>query len=91
MSSDDIDSVPSLERGDGAPDGIADFTNAMSHLKPRERAMLWLAYAEGASHREIAEVLGLQARQSEIDVVSRAAKAGGAVKSAPGAPENEQE
>jgi RNA polymerase sigma-70 factor (ECF subfamily) len=31
----------------------------MSGLKPRERAMLWLAYAEGASHREIAEVLGL--------------------------------
>jgi RNA polymerase sigma-70 factor (ECF subfamily) len=31
----------------------------MSHLKPRERAMLWLAYAEGASHREIADVLGL--------------------------------
>jgi RNA polymerase sigma-70 factor (ECF subfamily) len=38
---------------------IADFRLAMSHLKPRERAMLWLAYAEGASHREIAEVLGL--------------------------------
>ena len=37
----------------------ADFTDAMSRLKPRERAMLWLAYAEGASHREIAEVLGL--------------------------------
>jgi len=32
----------------------------MSHLKPRERAMLWLAYAEGASHREIADVLGLR-------------------------------
>jgi RNA polymerase sigma-70 factor (ECF subfamily) len=58
LSSDDIESVPS-SRGDGAPDRIADFTNAMSHLKPRERAMLWLAYAEGASHREIANVLGL--------------------------------
>ena len=32
----------------------------MSRLKARERAMLWLAYAEGASHREIAEVLGLR-------------------------------
>jgi RNA polymerase sigma-70 factor (ECF subfamily) len=32
----------------------------MSNLKPRERAMLWLAYAEGASHREIADVLGLR-------------------------------
>ena len=32
----------------------------MTHLKPRERAILWMAYAEGASHREIAEVLGLR-------------------------------
>jgi RNA polymerase sigma-70 factor, ECF subfamily len=38
----------------------ADFARAMSRLKPRERAMLWLAYAEGASHREIADVLGLR-------------------------------
>jgi len=36
-----------------------DLTRALSHMKPRERAMLWLAYAEGASHREIAETLGL--------------------------------
>lgn len=36
-----------------------DVTRAMGALNPRERAMLWLAYAEGASHREIAEVLGL--------------------------------
>jgi len=32
----------------------------MARLKPRERAMLWLAYAEGASHREIAAILGLR-------------------------------
>jgi RNA polymerase sigma-70 factor (ECF subfamily) len=42
-----------------APERSADFTRAMSRLNPRERAMLWLAYAEGASHREIADVLGL--------------------------------
>ena len=28
---------------------FVDFTKAMSHLKPRERALLWLAYAEGAT------------------------------------------
>jgi RNA polymerase sigma-70 factor (ECF subfamily) len=38
----------------------ADFARAMSHLKPREREMLWLAYAEGASHREIASTLGIR-------------------------------
>ena len=32
----------------------------MTHLKPRERALLWLAYAQGSSHKEIAESLGLR-------------------------------
>jgi RNA polymerase sigma-70 factor (ECF subfamily) len=36
-----------------------DLTRAMAKLKPRDRAMLWLAYAQGASHREIAEVVGV--------------------------------
>jgi RNA polymerase sigma-70 factor (ECF subfamily) len=59
VSHDDIESLPSGDR-DGAPERTADFNRAMSHLKPRERAMLWLAYAEGASHSEIADVLGLR-------------------------------
>lgn len=45
----------------GSTERTADFTRAMAHLTQRERAMLWLAYAEGASHREIAEVLGVRA------------------------------
>jgi RNA polymerase sigma-70 factor (ECF subfamily) len=32
----------------------------MARLTPRERAMLWLAYAQGASHEEIAGALGLK-------------------------------
>ena len=33
----------------------------MGRLKPRERELLWLAYAEGASHKEIADMMGLRA------------------------------
>ena len=32
---------------------------ALKQMRPRERQLLWLAYAEGYSHREIAEVTGL--------------------------------
>ena len=56
---DDIEHVPSGQDA-SATERMTDFTRAMSRLKPRERAMLWLAYAEGASHREIADVLGLR-------------------------------
>src|SRR5262245_22921098 len=37
-----------------------DLTRAMEQMKPRERSLLWLAYAQGCSHEEIAEVLGLR-------------------------------
>jgi len=38
----------------------ADLGRAMARLKPRERALLWLAYAQGSSHIEIAESLGVK-------------------------------
>jgi len=38
----------------------ADLNRAMALLKPRQRDALWLAYAEGASHQEIAMALGLK-------------------------------
>jgi RNA polymerase sigma-70 factor (ECF subfamily) len=34
---------------------------ALERMKPRERQLLWLAYVEGATHREIAEITGLRA------------------------------
>jgi RNA polymerase sigma-70 factor (ECF subfamily) len=37
-----------------------DLTRALAQLKPRERSMLWLAYAQGFSHDEIAATLGLK-------------------------------
>ena len=37
-----------------------DLSRAMRQLKPRERSLLWLAYAQGWSHQEIATTLGLK-------------------------------
>ena len=82
---DDIERVPSRQ-GAGATERMADFNRAMSRLKPRECAMLWLAYAEGASHREIADVLGLRptslkpmlfrARRKLAELLGRAPRGG---------------
>lgn len=59
LAGNEIERVPAAQ-DPGTTDRTADVTRAMSHLQPRDRAMLWLAYAEGASHREIANVLGLR-------------------------------
>jgi RNA polymerase sigma-70 factor (ECF subfamily) len=48
-----------LDNADGAARRV-DLSRAMARLKPREREMLWLAYAQGSSHKEIADILGLQ-------------------------------
>ncbi len=38
----------------------ADLRRAMDRLRPRDRALLWLAYAQGHAHSEIAETLGVK-------------------------------
>jgi RNA polymerase sigma-70 factor (ECF subfamily) len=57
---DDCSTVPAA--GDVAADTErrTDLHRAMAHLKPRERELLWLAYAQGSSHQEIGEALGLK-------------------------------
>lgn len=45
--------------GAAAMDSEAMLDRAMAKMQLRERQMLWLAHAEGYSHKEIAEVMGL--------------------------------
>ena len=58
------DSHPDAPRGRGDEGELAvrrtDLSRAMARLKPRDRALLWLAYANGSSHVEIAESLGVK-------------------------------
>jgi len=42
-------------------DSHATLDPAMARMRPRERQLLWLAHAEGYSHREISEITGLSA------------------------------
>lgn len=56
---------PELASSDGAAEAIharSDLARALGGMKPRERELLWLAYAEGSSHREIAQIVGLKER-----------------------------
>jgi RNA polymerase sigma-70 factor, ECF subfamily len=49
-----------------ATERATDLRKAMQLLKPRERALLWLAYAQGSSHKEIAESLGLRSASVKL-------------------------
>jgi RNA polymerase sigma-70 factor (ECF subfamily) len=48
-----------LQDGSDAADSRMALDPALRQLRPRDRQVLWLAYAEGYSHHEIAEVTGL--------------------------------
>jgi RNA polymerase sigma-70 factor (ECF subfamily) len=56
-------------RATGEPDVPLriDLERAFARLRPEERAMMWLAYVEGADHREIASALGF--RRGSVRVV----------------------
>jgi len=59
--------VPTLGESHGADvetagrtERRADLHRALGRLKRRERQLLWLAYAQGSTHQEIGETLGLK-------------------------------
>ena len=52
--------VPETSEDNDRALGRIDLTRALEQLKPRERSLLWLAYAQGFSHEEIAAQLGLR-------------------------------
>ncbi len=58
-----IEDVPeglfASDGGDGA-DAQMMLEPRLLQLRPRERQLLWLAHAEGYSHKEIAEIMGLR-------------------------------
>lgn len=64
------DSMPDhlRERATSAPhpDLKLEVHQAFWQLKPRERALLWLAYVEGSNHKEIADSTGVRASSVRI-------------------------
>ena len=53
-------SLPAPDAAIDAMASSAQVQGALQQLAPRERAMLWLAYAHGSSHKEIAEAVGVK-------------------------------
>lgn len=60
VASHDADDVPGDVSLAVRTESRVDVRSAMARLKPRERELLWLAYACGSSHREIGETLGIR-------------------------------
>ncbi len=57
---DDIAEVPAAERTAESVQARSDLNGALRKLTPRELQLLWLAYVEGSTHKEISDVVGLR-------------------------------
>jgi RNA polymerase sigma-70 factor (ECF subfamily) len=55
------DPAPEVASSTPHPDLVIAVRQAFGQLKHRERQLLWLAYVEGSSHKEIADSTGLKA------------------------------
>jgi RNA polymerase sigma-70 factor (ECF subfamily) len=60
---------------------------AFHHMRPRERQLLWLAYAEGATHAEISEITGLRSAGIRILLYRARRKLARLLKQRPAIPE----
>jgi RNA polymerase sigma-70 factor, ECF subfamily len=56
-----LDELPDDLAAAPSPDTAHDIAQAFERLKPKDRDILWMAYVECFSHKEIAEVLRLGA------------------------------
>ena len=54
------------EAVDGGVEIASDLQRLFRQIGPRERALLWLAYVEGADHREIAAILQLKQKSIRV-------------------------
>jgi len=65
------DPIPEVASSTPHPDLKIEVRQAFGRLKHRERQLLWLAYVEGSSHKEIADSTGLKASSIRL-LLSRA-------------------
>lgn len=63
----DLDSAPEPRQSGESSDRRLDLARALDALDPRQREMILLAYAQGASHAEIAEICGV--RETSVRVI----------------------
>ena len=56
----DVPELPASVDVAGETERRTDLRRAMARLRPRDREMLWLAYAQGSSHRDIAGTIGVK-------------------------------
>lgn len=60
-----------------------DLRRAMDRLRPRDRALLWLAYAQGHAHTEIAQTLGVKSGSVKLLLFRARRKLADILRSAP--------